>query len=64
MRYLVKVKIGGIAGLLAPLLGKQPADMQIWVLGGEAPAFVKFEGPLYNGGPIWRVELAAPAGFP
>ena len=63
-RYVVKVKIGGIAGLLAPLLGKQPADMQIWVLEGEAPAFVKFEGPLYNGGPIWRVELAAPAGFP
>ena len=64
MHYVVKVKIGGIAGLLASLLGKQPADMQIWVLGGEAPAFVKFEGPLYNGGPIWRVELAAPAGFP
>jgi len=38
--------------------------MQIWVLEGEAPAFVKFEGPLYNGGPIWRVELAAPVGFP
>ena len=64
MHYVVKVKIGGITGLLASLLGKQPADMQIWVLGGEAPAFVKFEGPLYNGGPIWRVELAAPAGFP
>ena len=64
MHYVVKVKIGGIAGWLAPLLGKQPEDMQIWVLGGEAPAFVKFEGPLYNGGPIWRVELAAPAGFP
>ena len=64
MHYVVKVKIGGVAGLLAPILGKQPPDMQIWVLGGEAPAFVKMEGPLYNGGPIWRVELAAPAGFP
>jgi hypothetical protein len=64
MHYVVKVKIGGIPGLLAPLLGKQPADVQIWILGGEAPAFVKFEGPLYNGGPIWRVELAGPAGFP
>src|SRR5438874_3250562 len=64
MHYVVKVKIGGLAGLLASLLGKQPADMQIWVPGGEAPACVKFEGSLYNGGPIWRVELAAPAGFP
>jgi len=64
MHYVVKVKIGGVAGLLAPLLGKQPPEMQVWVLGGEAPAFVKFEGPLYDGGPVWRVELAAPAGFP
>ena len=63
MHYVVKVKIGGVAGLLAPLLGKQPADMHIWVLDGDAPAFVKFEGQLYSGGPIWRVELASPAGF-
>ena len=64
VHYVVKVKIGGIAGLLAPLLGRQPADLQIWIKSGEAPAFVKFEGPLYNGGPIWRVELAGSARFP
>ena len=64
MHYVVKVKIGGVAGLLAPILGKQPPDMQVWVLSGEAPAFVKLEGPLYNGGPIWRVQLAAPATIP
>ena len=63
VRYVVKVKIGGVAGFLAPLLGKQPPDMQIWIMRGEVPAFVKFEGPLYNGGPIWRVELADPARF-
>jgi hypothetical protein len=60
MHYVVKVKIGGIAGLLAPLLGQQPPDTHVWVLGGEAPAFVKSEGPLYAGGPIWRIELASP----
>jgi hypothetical protein len=43
----VKVKIGGIAGLVAPLLGKQPPDTHVWVLTGDAPAFVKLEGPLY-----------------
>jgi hypothetical protein len=64
VHYVVKVKIGGVAGLLAPLLGKKPADMHIWIQPGEAPAFVKFEGPLYNGGPIWRVELADSARFP
>jgi len=40
-------------------MGKQPADTHVWVLGGEAPAFVKAEGPLYVGGPIWRIQLAS-----
>jgi hypothetical protein len=63
VRYVVKVKIGGLAGLLAPLMGKQPPDTHVWVLAGNAPAFVKLEGPLYDGGPIWRIELATPVGF-
>jgi|SRR5712692_1072400 hypothetical protein len=58
--YVVKVEIGGAAGLVAPLLGKQPPDTHVWILGGEAPAFVKSEGPLYFGGPIWRIELVSP----
>jgi hypothetical protein len=58
--YVVRVEIGGVAGLVAPLLGKQPPDTHVWILGGEAPAFVKSEGPLYLGGPIWRVELTTP----
>jgi hypothetical protein len=33
------------------------------VLTGDAPAFVKLEGPLYAGGPVRRIELAIPAGF-
>lgn len=62
--YDVKVQIGGIIGLLARLTGKQPPDTHIWVLEGEAPAFIKSEGPFYQGGPIWRSELANPSGFP
>jgi hypothetical protein len=58
--YVVKVEIGGAAGLVAPLLGKQPPDTHVWILGGEAPAFVKSEGPLFFGGPVWRIELASP----
>ena len=58
--YVVKVKIGGVAGVLASLLGKQPPDTHVWILGGEAPAFVKSEGPLYVGGPPWRIELTGP----
>jgi hypothetical protein len=58
--FVVKVQIGGVAGIVAPLVGKQPPDTQVWMVGGEAPAFVKSEGPLYLGGPIWRIELASP----
>ncbi len=60
---VVKVRIGGVAGLVAPLFGKQPPDTHVWVLTGDAPAFVKMEGPLYVDGPVWRIELATPAGF-
>ena len=58
--YVVKIEIGGVAGVVAPLLGKQPPDIHVWVLGGETPAFVKSEGPLYVGGPSWRIELTSP----
>jgi hypothetical protein len=60
-RYVVKVQIGGVAGLLAPLVGQQPPDTSIWILHGEAPAFVRSEGPLYVGGPVWRIDLVSPA---
>ncbi len=59
-RYAVKVEIGGITGLMAPLLGKQVPDTHVWIFEGDAPAFVKSEGPLYLGGPIWRIELTSP----
>jgi hypothetical protein len=59
-QYVVKVELGGIAGVVAPLIGKQPQDTHVWILGGKAPAFVKMEGPLYQGAPIWRIELTSP----
>jgi hypothetical protein len=59
--YVLKVDIGGVAGLLAPLLGKQPPDSHVWILEGEAPAFVKSEAALYIGGPPVRTELVSPA---
>jgi hypothetical protein len=58
--YVLKIKIGGVAGAVAPLVGKQPPDIHVWILGGEAPAFVKSEGPLFEDGPIWRIEMTSP----
>ncbi len=59
-QYLIHVEIGGIAGIIAPLVGKQPQDSRAWVLGGEAPGFLRLEGPLFLGGPSWRIEMASP----
>ena len=60
MHYSVHFDLGGVTGVLAGLFGKQPPDMQVWILEGEAPAFIKSEGPLAPGGPVWRIELASP----
>ena len=59
-RFNIEVEIGGLAGLIAPLIGKKPPDSSAWIIGGEAPGFVKSEGPMYQDGPIWRIELASP----
>jgi hypothetical protein len=58
--FLVKLELGGVAGVVAPVIGKQPPDTGVWILEGEAPAFLKSEGPQFPDGPIWRIELASP----
>lgn len=60
MRFQLKFELGGIAGVIAPLIGKSPPVIQIWIMGGEAPAFVKEQGPLYAGGPTWTIQLTSP----
>lgn len=51
-RYLIKPQLG----LFASLLVSDLPDVKCWIVGGEAPAFLKFEGPLYFMGPIWRID--------
>jgi hypothetical protein len=58
--YVMKVKIEGAAGKIAPLVGKQPPDAHFWTVKSESPTFVEFEGPLSADGPVWRIEFAAP----
>jgi len=52
VRYHIRPKLG----LFLSLLVTDVPDTRIWILPGEAPAFLKAEGPLYFMGPIWRVE--------
>lgn len=58
--YDLKPKIEGAAGVIAPLVGKQPADTHIWVVGGNGPVALKSEGSLEPEGPIWRIASASP----
>lgn len=60
IHYDAKVVIGGIAGMVAPLVGKAPPDVQLWVIAGPAPTFVKATNQFYPEGPLLTVELASP----
>ena len=58
MRYLVKLEIGGIPGIIASVIGKDPPDLRYWLVAGDVPAFIRFEGAMFLNGPVWRLELA------
>src|ERR1043166_1698902 len=51
-RFLVRPQLG----LFASLLVADIPDVKCWIAGGDAPAFLRFEGPLYFMGPIWRID--------
>ena len=52
VRYDVRPQLG----LFASLLVSDIPDIRLWILEGEAPGFLRFEGPLYFMGPTWRIE--------
>jgi hypothetical protein len=52
IRYHIRPRLG----LLTSLLIADIPDTRVWILLGDAPAFLKAEGPLYFMGPTWRVE--------
>jgi hypothetical protein len=58
--YVFKPQLGSWVKLFATLLGRVPPDYHAWVVTDEVPAFVRFEGPLYTMGPVWRIELTSP----
>ena len=58
--YVFHVQLGGIVGVVAPLVGKQPPDDRVWVLEGQEPAFIRAQVSFYEGGPLWTIQLASP----
>ncbi len=59
-RFLIQPKVVGMTGAFATVTGKQPSELRMWIAQGKAPTLVRFEGPLYNDGPRWRIDLATP----
>jgi len=60
-RWVVRVQLAGITRILARLLGKVPPDTRVWILPGDAPTFLRSEGPSFPGGPSWVIQLTSPA---
>lgn len=60
IHYEIKIDLGGVAGVVAPLIGKAPPHIQIWTIGGAATMFAREQGPLYPEGPMVTIQLATP----
>ena len=60
VHYEIRIEIGGIAGVIAPLVGKAPPNLQIWLVGGEAPTFLREQGSLCEDCPVMTIQLASP----
>lgn len=56
--FRIHPELGGVAGVVAPVIGKQPKDVFVWVLEGEVPGLVREIGPLEQGGPVVSIEPA------
>ena len=55
--FRVHPELGGIVGVIAPLIGLQPKDVMVWVVEGGDPAVVRIVGQLGGYGPVVSSEL-------
>lgn len=51
-RYHIRPRLG----LFASFLLTDVPEVRMWIVPGEAPAFLRAEGPLYFMGPVWRID--------
>jgi hypothetical protein len=59
--FRLRPEIGGIAGVIAPIVGLQPADILISVMEGDVPMVVRIQQSLAQGSPVVNIELAGAA---
>ena len=60
LEYEIKIDIGGFLGMIAPLVGKEPPNISMSIVGGEVPAFLRESGPLFQGGSVLNITLIGP----
>ena len=60
IHYEIKVDLGGVAQVVAPLIGKKPPNFELWTIGGAVTAFIREQGPLYAEGPMMTIQPASP----
>jgi hypothetical protein len=59
-KLVIKVELGGVAGLIAPVIGKEPKSGTAWMAGGKVPMFIRIQTQFYEGGPLWTIEQTTP----
>jgi len=57
----LKVDLGGVAGLIAPIIGKEPKATTAWMAGGKIPMFIRIQTQFFEGAPLWTIHQTAPA---
>ena len=60
IHYEIRIDLGGVSGMVAPMIGMQPPNIQLWIIGGPAPSFLREQGPIYPDGPVFTIQLASP----
>lgn len=60
LEWEIRIELGGLAGLIAPVIGKQPPHVYMWIEDGEVPAFLRETGPLFEGGANLSINLIGP----
>jgi hypothetical protein len=60
LHFNIQIQLGGVTGVMATLIRKHPPDLQMWILGANAPTFLREQGPFFQDGPVWTMALASP----
>lgn len=61
IQYEIKIELGGIVGLIAPIVGKAPPNIYMWIEPGEVPIFLRETGPIFADGAILSINLIGPS---